>query len=91
MYEENNNNSNVISTILKIIIALLLVILSIKVVSIFVSNRELNKTNNFMQENLIKIDEVAKKYFKEDKIPASSGDTIKISLDTLILCFYFLI
>ena len=84
MYEENNNNSNVVSTILKIIIALLLVILSIKVVSIIVSNRELNKTNNYMQENLIKIDEVAKKYFTEDKIPASSGDTIKISLESLI-------
>ena len=84
MYEENSNNSNVVSTILKVIIALLLVVLSIKVVSIVVSNRELNKSNDFMKENLNKIEEVAKKYFTKDKIPVTSGDTVKISLDTLI-------
>lgn len=85
MYRENEkSNFNWLKIFLKVIIVFLLLILSIKIVSIVINNREHKKTENILQENLKILDNIAKGYFTEENIPTKAGDTVKVFVSHLI-------
>ncbi len=85
MYRDNEKHSfNWLKIFLRVLIAFLLLLLCIKVISIIVSNQEIKKTNNVLQENLRVLDDVAKRYFKDDILPAEAGESVKVSVSHLI-------
>ena len=84
MYQENNNTINWIKVIVKILLAFLVVILSVKLISLVINNKDKNNVENVMESNLTQMMEVAKDYFKEDKLPKQVGKSTKVDLETLI-------
>ena len=84
MYQENNNTINWIKVIVKILLAFLVVILSVKLISLVINNKDKNNVENVMESNLTQMMEVAKDYFEEDKLPKQVGKSTKVDLETLI-------
>lgn len=85
MYRDNEKkNFNWLKIFLRVLIAFLLLLLSIKLVSIVISNREHKITENNLQKNLKVLDEVARGYFNEENMPTKAGDTVKVYVSHLI-------
>ena len=57
---------------------------SVKLISLAINNKDKNNVENVMESNLTQMMEVAKDYFKEDKLPKQVGKSTKVDLETLI-------
>lgn len=84
MYQENKNTINWVKIFLRVLIAFLLVILSIKLVSIILHNRDIETKKSNLVENLQIMDTFAKDYFKGDNLPNKVGESKKVFLKELI-------
>lgn len=84
MYEDEKYQINWLKLFLVLLIAFLVVILSIKLISIIIRNRDSKGLEVKMQDNLQLLDETAKKYLKEERLPKKVGNTNKYSLQKLV-------
>lgn len=80
MYQEQKHNYEWVKLLIRILIAFLILILSIKLISIIVSNRSLNKNKDRLDINLNIVSAYAKEYFTEDKFPDKLGEKVRIYL-----------
>lgn len=84
MYQESNNKISWIKIGVRLVLALLVLVLSVKLISLIVSNNETNKVETNMNSNLDVMMNVATNYFKEDLLPKKAGESNKILLSQLI-------
>lgn len=86
MYQESNNSHTIgwLKIVVKILLAFLVVILSAKLISMIINNRDESQTKNQMQSNLETMMTVAKEYFVEEKLPKEVGSSLKVNLSDLI-------
>lgn len=86
MYQESNNSHTIgwLKIVVKILLAFLVVILSAKLISMIIHNRDESQTKNQMQSNLETMMTVAKEYFVEEKLPKEVGSSVKLNLSDLI-------
>ena len=86
MYQESNNSHTIgwLKIVVKILLAFLVLILSVKLISMIIHNRDESQTKNQMQSNLETMMTVAKEYFVEEKLPKEVGSSVKVNLSDLI-------
>lgn len=86
MYQESNNNNTIswLKIVVKILLAFLLIILSIKLITIVIDNRNASHVESNMTTNLETMMIVAKEYFNDDTLPSEVGKSVKVTLEDLI-------
>ena len=84
MYQEKKSGVNWLKFLLKIFITILVILLIVKLGSIILSKHKNKVIDDVMNNNLVKMNEVAVKYFDEEKLPKEVGNTEKVSLKDLI-------
>ena len=77
---KNNKNGKILNVLLGIIALLAIIFIIFWLIS---KNNNVINTNNNFNENLQKMQETAKEYFK-DKLPENIGDTTIMYLDEMI-------
>lgn len=84
MYQENNVRINWVKIFLKVLIVFLVVILSVKVLSLFVNETNVKESNSNISDNLQIMNKVARDYYDDKLLPEEIGDSNKVSLKALI-------
>lgn len=82
MYEKDNK-ANYLKIAIRIILFLLIFLLTIKLISSLATKHNDSKKDDVFNNNLNYIQESARKYFVDDKIPSNVGDENKVTLDKL--------
>ncbi len=85
MYQENKKQKfGWLKNLIRGLIAILVVILTIKLIGLYLDNSEevIKKSN--MDSNLKLLDETAKKYFNESNYPKNVGDSLNVTLKSLV-------
>lgn len=84
MYEEKKYSINWLKIFVTVIIGFLVIILTVKLVSLIFRNQESKNTAKTLENNLKIMNESAKSYFTEDKLPSEVGESVRYSLKELI-------
>lgn len=84
MYQEKKYNINWLKILIRLILALLILLLSIKLITIIMTNNKTNKDEGPATSSLKVMDEAAQKYFKGENVPDEVGKSIKLSLNEMI-------
>lgn len=84
MYQDDKVSINWFKIGLRLVTILLIVFIIIKIVFILKDNKTNVVENNEMKEKIKLIEDVSKKYFTEDLLPKTSGESVTVALKELI-------